>query len=158
MQRITITLDDELLERLDAHMRLAGTTNRSETLRELARRALLASRNEHDGDCIGVLSFARDNDAPGGGEGSTSLLGARHDQAMAMLAAPLDHRSHLEILVMHGRSAEVRAAAEGVFARRGVRHGSLALVPVRREQATHAHGDAEAQPHVHLVVREGFDT
>ncbi len=156
MQRITIALDDELLERLDAHMRRAGASNRSETLRDLVRRALLALDGDHDGDCVGILSYARDLGAHGPHDCPTALLNAQHDRMMAMLAAPLDHRSHVEVVVLNGRRDEVRAEAERVFARRGVRHGALALVPVSRERQRHVHGDGVVHEHEHLSVREAF--
>mgnify|MGYP005849537917 CR=1 FL=1 len=156
MQRITIALDDELMDQLDAHMRRASTSNRSETLRDLVRRALLTLGGDHDGDCVGIVSYARDLTAHAADDCPTALLAAQHDRAMAMLAAPLDHRSHVEVIVLNGRSDDVRAEAERVFARRGVRHGALALVPVSRERQRHVHGDGLVHEHEHLTVREGF--
>ena len=40
MQRITITIDEDLATRLDAHVEAMGASNRSEAIRDLIRRGL----------------------------------------------------------------------------------------------------------------------
>ena len=40
MQRVTIAIDDELMDSLDAYMRASGHQNRSEAVRDLVRAAL----------------------------------------------------------------------------------------------------------------------
>jgi predicted transcriptional regulator len=43
MQRTTITLDDDLMERLDEVIRERGYANRSEAIRDLARKRRIAT-------------------------------------------------------------------------------------------------------------------
>lgn len=155
MQRITITIEDELLAELDAHMEASGATNRSEALRDLLRRAL--SREAPAGaECIGIVSYTLDLSRRDLGRRVPLGRHERHDHAVAALSVPLDHDEAVEVTVMRGHVGEVESYANGLFAERGVRHGRLALIPVHTEMELHEHGPEGAHRHEHTRVRESF--
>jgi CopG family transcriptional regulator, nickel-responsive regulator len=153
VQRITVTLDDELLSALDRLMARSNATNRSEALRELLRLAL-RSDLPAERDCIGVMSYVIDPSRRNLGQRVPQGRQARHDATVAALAVPLDHDSTIEVAVMRGRIGEVEAYANSLFLERGVRHGSLSLIPVRTEIEVHEHGGAP-HAHPHFRVLEG---
>lgn len=153
MQRITVTLDDDLLAALDRLMERSNATNRSEALRELLRNALRSEVPE-ERDCIGVMSYVIDPSVRGLGQRVPQSRQARHDTAIAALAVPLDHDTSVEVAVIKGRVGDVEAYANGLFLERGVWHGHLALIPVRTEIEVHDHGGAP-HPHVHFRVQNG---
>jgi len=64
---------------------------------------------------------------------------AHHGLAQATLHVHLDHDSCLEVTVLKGRSAEVKAFADHVIAERGVRHGHITYMPA--DVSPHPHGD-----------------
>ena len=49
----------------------------------------------------------------------------------------LDHDNCLETLCLRGDNAEVRVFVEKLSAERGVRHGTLNLIPVESEASPH---------------------
>lgn len=153
MQRITVTLDDDLLLALDQLMERSQATNRSEALRELLRHALKTDLPA-ERDCIGVISYVIDPSRRNLGQRVPQSRQARHDATVAALAVPLDHDSTIEVAVMRGRIGEVEAYANSLFLERGVRHGSLSLIPVRTEIEVHEHGGAP-HAHPHFRVLEG---
>src|SRR5262245_65897056 len=59
MQRVTITIDDDLLAEIDAFMAGRGYANRSEAIRDLARSGLSQSSLEvvHDRNCFATMSY-----------------------------------------------------------------------------------------------------
>ena len=65
MQRVTITIDDDLVAEIDAFMTGRGYANRSETIRDLARSGLSQSSLEvaHDRNCVATLSYVYDHAA-----------------------------------------------------------------------------------------------
>ncbi len=153
MRRITITLSDDIANALDLFMQESGAGNRSEAIRDLVRRAMSErSLGPAQAECIGVVSYTVDQ--------SQRNLGARlaqrrldaHDRHIAALSIPLDHSTALEIEVARGPLGEIGARADALFAERGVAHGSLALVPVKRA----AHFHADGRPHEHLHVQPSF--
>ena len=141
MQRVTITIDDDLVAEIDAFMAGRGYANRSEAIRDLARSGLSQSNLEvaHDRNCVATLSYVYDHAARELPKRLTQDFHAHHGLAQATLHVHLDHDSCLEVTVLRGRSAEVKAFADHVIAERGVRHGHIAYMPA----------DVGAHPHDH---------
>jgi CopG family nickel-responsive transcriptional regulator len=80
----------------------------------------------------------------------------RHDQTVAAMSVPLYHSTMIEVAVMQGPAAEVQTYEDALLIKRGVMHGTLALIPVVKETMFHAHGVGSAHTHVHLKVQEAF--
>jgi CopG family nickel-responsive transcriptional regulator len=153
MQRVTVVVDDELLDEIDAIAETAGYANRSEALRDLARRGIRQASEEAgaDGDCVATLTYAYDFSHRDLAKRLAILLSARHDLVVASLQVHLDHTSRLEISVLRGAAREVTRLGEQIIAERGVRYGRLVVTPVELTHERHGHhGEA---PHEHLHVR-----
>lgn len=155
MRRITITIDDALLARLDALMAASGAQNRSETLRDLVRRAL-SGQAPAGAECLGVVSCVVDTARPDLARRLPQHRLAHHDSTIAALSVPLDHGAALEVIVAGGTVGRIDSFANALFLERGVRHGALALVPVERHVERHTHG-GETHAHDHLHVRDSFE-
>ena len=155
MERITATLDEDLVEELDRFQKDRGYQNRSEALRDLVRAGLqeAAKENEAGGACIGALVYVYDHEVRTLARRLTIAQHDHHDLSVATLHVHLDHHSCLEVAVLRGASAEVRHFAEHVIAERGVRHGRLVVVPVALEPETHVHGGGRPRTHSHAHVR-----
>jgi CopG family nickel-responsive transcriptional regulator len=142
MQRVTITIDDDLVAEIDAFMAGRGYANRSEAIRDLARAGLsqssLEAVQDQDRDCVAALSYVYDHAARELPKRLTQDFHAHHGLAQATLHVHLDHDSCLEVTVLKGKSAEVKAFADHVIAERGVRHGHIAYMPA--DVSAPAHG------------------
>ena len=159
MQRVTITIDDDLVAEIDAFMAGRGYGNRSEAIRDLARAGLsqssLEAVQDHDRDCVATLSYVYDHASRELPKRLTQDFHEHHGLAQATLHVHLDHDSCLEVTVLKGRSAEVKAFADHVIAERGVRHGHIAYMPAdvgahphdpdleRRHDHSHFHAPAD---------------
>jgi CopG family nickel-responsive transcriptional regulator len=155
MQRTTITLDDDLVQRLDEFMADRRYANRSEAIRDLVRSglersALVASPGSH---CLAAAIYVYDHEARELSRRLTRAAHEHHDLSLATLHVHLDHESCMEVTVLRGQVDEVQHFADHVIAERGVRHGQLVLMPVQERTETHAHGHAHSGPHRHLHVR-----
>jgi len=142
MQRLTITIDDDLVADVDEFIAKHGYANRSEAFRDLLRSAL-----EHTGGdaasnrpCIATLSYVYDHAARELPKRLTNEYHEHHDLAQATLHVHIDHDSCLEVTVLKGKGNEVKAFADQVIAERGVRHGHVVVMPIE----PHAHGHAHA--------------
>jgi len=157
MQRISITIEDALLEQLDAYMTRSGASNRSEALRDLVRRGLVADTDPNaKTECVGVFSYTLDPTVRELGRRVPQGRHDHHDRTIAAMSVPLDHTSAVEVAVMRGKVNEISTYANRLFLERGVMHGNLALIPVKSEIEFHVHGDGEAHSHGHLRVQESF--
>ena len=139
MQRVTITMDDDLAAELDRYMSVRDYANRSEAIRDLARSGLQQAAIETAGsrECFATLSYVYDHAERELPKRLSKDFHEHHDLAQATLHVHIDHDSCLEVTVLKGRGSEVKALADHVIAERGVRHGHVVMMPIERD---HAHG------------------
>lgn len=133
MQRVTMTLDDGLLAELDALAAARGYQNRSEAARDLLRAGMREAREdagaESGGACVGALVYVYDHEARELPKRLTRSAHAHAHLSLATLHVHMDHDTCLEVAILKGAPADVRAQAGQVIAERGVRHGRLVLLP-----------------------------
>ncbi|HEX2825514.1 MAG TPA: nickel-responsive transcriptional regulator NikR [Burkholderiales bacterium] len=146
MERITISLEDDLAREFDAFMHAKGYTNRSEAIRDLLRAEL--DRQHLDARaapaCVGVLSYVYDHHERNLAARLTGRAHDHHDLVISSMHAHLDHESCVETQLLQGATAQVRRFADAVVAETGVRHGALNLIPVQ---------SAKRPAHKHLHLR-----
>lgn len=146
MQRVTITLDDDLMADLDKLIEERGYQNRSEAIRDLTRAGIQQTAVETDttGECVAAVAYVYDH---GARELSKRLTDTYHDHqalSLATLHVHLDSSNCMEVTVLRGDLGEVRHFAEHVVAERGVKHGRLVVMPVGRLGHSHRGGGHEA--------------
>lgn len=138
MQRISVTIDDDLLEGIDALSARRGYTSRSEAVRDIVRERL-AQENLSRGDeapCVAVLSYVYEHETRELSKRLTAAQHHHHDISVSTLHVHLSNADCLEVTVMKGTTDEVRAFADAVTSQRGVRHGHLSVIPT---VAKHGH-------------------
>ena len=153
MQRITLSIDDDLAAALDRHVQRHGYASRSEALRDILRDvqargrldqrktgAGTAGASASDAFCIATLAYVYDHETRALGQRLTEAQHRHHDLQVATMHVHLDHDSCLEVAVLRGPAAELRALADETTSQRGVRHGQLHLVPAEVRHARHVHG------------------
>jgi len=156
MQRVTITLDDELVEAIDRIIAARGYQNRSEAIRDLARAGMTeleeATPTQHEG--VAALVYVYDHEGRELAKRLTRSFHDHHDLSLATMHVHLDHESCMEVAVLRGAMGDIRHFAEHVISERGVRHGRLVAVPVEVTTETHTHGGPHSRRHLHTHVRE----
>jgi CopG family transcriptional regulator, nickel-responsive regulator len=155
MQRVTVTLDDELGAELERYMVVRGYSNRSEAIRDLARAGMQQARGEASdkGDCVAALVYVYDRTVRELANRLAETHHHRHDLSVAAMRVHLDHASCMEVALLRGETHDVRHFAEHVIAERGVRHGRLVAIPVEMKEETHPHGNERTKKHPHIHVR-----
>jgi CopG family nickel-responsive transcriptional regulator len=152
MQRVTITLDDDLMADLDRIIAARGYQNRSEAIRDLARSGLEQAAVEAAGsrNCVAALVYVYDHHARDLPKRLTQEFHDHHDLSQATLHVHLDHESCLEVTVLKGQGSEVQSFANRVIAERGVRHGHVVYVPAPDGKAPkHSHEHSHSHEHGH---------
>ncbi len=154
MQRVTISLDDDLAQAFDALARTRGYASRSEAVRDLVRRDVDGARLAGPrGTCVATLSYVYGHRTRALAARLLDLQHAHHTLVVATTHVILDHDAVLETVVLRGPTAAVTAFADAVIAERGVRFGSVNVVAVEPNDRHadpaphHHHGHAHASPH-----------
>ena len=147
MQRVTITLDDALMDELDAIIAARGYQNRSEAIRDLARAGIRDAAEGVDAkrDCVAALVYVYDHAARELSKRLTNAYHEQHELSLASLHVHLDEDTCLEVTVLRGKSGDVQHFGEHVIAERGVRHGKIVRMPMEdtgkpRKASHHHHG------------------
>jgi CopG family nickel-responsive transcriptional regulator len=147
MQRLTITVDDELMAEIDHLVASRGYQNRSEAIRDLARAGLQQAALDagETQDCVAALVYVYDHAARELSKRLTRAFHDHHKLSLASLHVHLDHDSCMEVNVLRGRSDEVQQLAQHVVAERGVRYGQVVLMAApAREGAETRHGTSHS--------------
>jgi CopG family nickel-responsive transcriptional regulator len=149
LSRIGIALDSELLKRFDGSIQRRGYTNRSEAFRDLIRDRLVTEQTaEPDATVVGTVTLIFDHHAHGVTEKLTEAQHAHHELVVSTSHAHLDLDSCLEVLIVHGKSAQVAQFADLLIGLKGVQHGRLVMtVPAHAIEHTHEHGHKHSHKH-----------
>lgn len=148
VERITITIDDDLLVAIDAFMARKGYPSRSEVLRDAMRWALDRETALGDGNCFATLSYVYDHATRRLADRLTDSYHKQHDLTVASLHVHLDLEACLEVAVLRGAVNDVTAFADTLAAQRGVRHASLHVIPDDRRDERQA-PEVRAEHHRH---------
>ena len=127
VSRIGVSLEDDLLQEFDRLLERRGYEHRSEAIRDLIRETLVAESVDSNKPVVGTLTLVYDHHVP---NLSQKLTEVQHHGGALVLAAThvhLDHNYCLEVIIMKGRSNEIREIADRMLAMRGVELGKLVL-------------------------------
>jgi CopG family nickel-responsive transcriptional regulator len=95
---------------------------------------------EPDAIVVGTVTLIYDH-AHGITEKLTEAQHAHHELVVSTSHAHLDHDSCLEVLIVHGKSAQVAQFADMLIGLKGVQHGRLVMtVPAHELEHPHEHG------------------
>ena len=151
MERLTISLNDQLAEQFDVVMHKRGYFNRSEAVRDLIRDLLDTVRiEEHaEGRCIATLSYIYSHHESELASSLTAVHHDHHDLTLSTMHVHMDHDNCLEVTILSGSIKKVKDFANHIIATRGVRHGKLHLLPV---ETAHEHYSPDSSLHVHSAA------
>jgi CopG family nickel-responsive transcriptional regulator len=165
MQRVTVTIDDDLLEEIDALCQRKGYQSRSEAMRDIVRAELTrastsatTSAPADDEICNATLTYVYNHETRALASRLTTNHHHHSDMSISTTHVHLDHDNCLEVSILRGPVGKLQAFADSVISQRGVRHGALHIMPPEpaapakphtHRHHDHDHGDAQAHGHHH---------
>lgn len=131
MQRITITIDDDLMETLDHMIEHKGYSNRSEAIRDLARAGMKVDLEQTNklASCVGVLSYVYEHEARDLAKRITATHHDHHDMTIASMHVHLDKGNCLEVSLLRGHVKALKEFSNAIISQRAVIHGDLTIIP-----------------------------
>ena len=128
LQRIGISLDDDLLERFDRLIADKGYVNRSEAVRDLIRGELVHrewSVSRSDEERVVVVTLVYDHDSSSLAQKLTHIQHENHLAVVSSLHVHMDAHNCLEVLVLRGRAQDIVRMGESLASTRGVKFGKV---------------------------------
>ena len=140
MQRITLSIDDDLADYFVRYAEERGYRNRSEAMRDILRN--LASSEELEDPapgtfCVGVASYIYDHHERQLAMRLTELQHEHGDLVISHMHAHANRDDCLDTVFLSGSGEAVRGFADALVAEPGVRHGHVNIIPA--ENSVHAH-------------------
>jgi CopG family transcriptional regulator, nickel-responsive regulator len=141
LARIGVAIEQDLLDEFDQLVKHRGYSSRSEAFRDLIRNELNHVKISAPGkEVVGTLTIIYDHHVRLLSERLTEMQHEHHDAIVSTLHVHLDHDHCLEVLVLRGKSGDVKGIADRLIATKGVEQGRLTLAAAEPE---HSH------PHPH---------
>lgn len=132
LARFSISMDEELLMRLDRHLRRCGYTNRSEAFRDMARKILAEERLKNpNAEGVAVLSIVYDHHRLELPSRITDLQHKNIKRVVCTLHIHLDEHHCLEVVVLRGKAAKLYEIGDSLIGLNGVKYGRINLVVPR---------------------------
>jgi CopG family nickel-responsive transcriptional regulator len=148
--RFGVAIEPKLLAQIDALAATRGCT-RSELLRDMARAEVVRSAIQKRVPAVAAVTLVYNHHVRELSERLTSIQHDLGDRVRSAMHVHLDHENCLEVIVMRGRSDELRSAADRMLATRGVTQGGIEMVPesALAMSRTHRHARPEVGVEVH---------
>lgn len=126
--RFGVSIENKLLEKFDHLISARGYHNRSEAIRDLIRNELVNQQwVDNEAESVGTITIIFDHHVR---ELTEMLTNVQHQFTHQIIAAThvhLDHDNCLEVIVVKGKTANIRKIADKLISLRGVKHGKLVM-------------------------------
>ncbi|HPO16084.1 MAG TPA: nickel-responsive transcriptional regulator NikR [Candidatus Hydrogenedentes bacterium] len=127
VERVSISLEKPLLERLERLVREGNYSNRSEYIRDLIRDKLVEKEWDRDEEAVGTVTFIYNHHTRGLTDRLTHVQHDYHDVILATMHIHLDHDLCAETVVVRGRGKQIDRLANMLRQQKGVLHASLSI-------------------------------
>mgnify|MGYP001599066196 CR=1 FL=1 len=125
--RFGVSLEDDLLNKFDRHIKQHKYTNRSEAVRDLIREELVKKEWTENKQVTGAITIVYDHHTR---ELVNKVLDIQHDHHDCILSTQhihLDHRNCFEIIVTSGKAREIEKLFVKLKSTKGVKHAGFLM-------------------------------
>jgi len=126
--RFGISMERDLMDRLDQEIVKRGYPNRSEAIRDLVRAQLVELEwSQENEEVAGTVTIIYNHHVRGLSDMLLELQHEHHEMIISVMHVHLEHDNCLEVMVIKGKAAEARELAGRLIGVKGVKHGKLTI-------------------------------
>jgi CopG family transcriptional regulator, nickel-responsive regulator len=134
--RFSISMAQDLVDQLDAMIRVKGYANRSQAVADMVRDQLVEHHGQSQAhEMAGTITLVYDHHKR---NIQALLTDIQHDYGNLIIAAMhvhLDHHNCMEVLALRGRAGDLKEVADRLTTAKGVKHGKLTVTTTGKEFA-----------------------
>ena len=127
LSRFSISIEKQLLDRLEGMVEKHHYANRSEFVRDLLRDRLVEEEWKDNEEVVGTITLVYDHETRELSKKLTRLQHHHHDQVLASTHVHLDSHMCAEMVLTKGPAGEIRQMADMLRQQKGVLHAGLSL-------------------------------
>lgn len=136
IERVGVSLDEELLGRFDALIGKQGYANRSEAIRDLIRARLDQQQLEKSStEAVAAILLVYDHHST---NLTSKLNHLQHNHLLQIIVSThvhLDHYNCLEVIILKGKVGEIQKLADQMISLKGVKLGRTNLMTTGKDLA-----------------------
>lgn len=125
VSRISVSIEEPLLERFEAYLKENGFPTRSEGVKHLIRNLLVEEEWQKGTNVAASLSIVYDHHKGGLMERLVDIQHAFEQLVVCTQHVHLDHHNCMEVLVLKGDAADIRELYTQLKSVKGLKHCSL---------------------------------
>jgi len=124
--RFGISLKSPLLKRFDRLIKEKGYASRSEAIRDLIRDSLVTEEWKSDNtETVGTITLVYSHDTRELNDTLNDIQHHYHHLVISTTHIHLDGHNCLEVIIVKGRTEDIKAVADRLIGTKGVKHGKL---------------------------------
>jgi CopG family nickel-responsive transcriptional regulator len=134
ISRFGVSIDSQLIKKFDALIGRKGYATRSEAIRDMIRETLVEQDWESgEQETVGTITIVYNHHTRELEHALTDMQHKSFHQIVSTLHVHLDAHNCLEVLVVKGKSQEIRKIADRLIGTKGVKHGKLTTTTTGKE-------------------------
>ena len=127
VKRFGVSLEEDLLEKLDELVIKQQFPNRSQAIRFLIQKSLVEEKWEGNENVAGAIVLVYDHHKRELQKKSTSVQHEFHNLILSVQHVHLDHHYCLETIAVKGKAVALIQLADQLIALKGIKHGKLVM-------------------------------
>ncbi len=132
--RFGVSIDSQLGKKFDEHIKRKGYSTRSEAIRDMIRDTLVEEQWESGKhETVGTITIVYNHHTRELDHALTDLQHQSYHQIISALHVHLDVHNCLEVVVVKGKSHEIKKIADRLIGTKGVKHGKLTMTTTGKE-------------------------
>jgi CopG family nickel-responsive transcriptional regulator len=129
LQRIGVSLENDLLGRFDALISQQGYANRSEAIRDLIREKLAREHLENpNAKAVAAVFVVYDHHHPQLAQKLTALQHNDYLKIISSVHIHIGHHDCLEVILLKGKVGEITRLGDSIVSLKGVKLGRVNLI------------------------------
>lgn len=126
--RFGVSIKPELLDKFDKIIKKKGYNNRSEAIRDIIRKSIVKEDTiPPNSEAIGTLTMIYNHHEGTLKNKLLDLQHKHHNEILSTTHIHVDHHNCLEVLVLKGKTGEIKKLADNITALKGIKHGELVI-------------------------------
>jgi CopG family nickel-responsive transcriptional regulator len=132
--RFGVSIESQLIKKFDALIARKGYATRSEAIRDMIRDTLVEREWESgEHETVGTITVVYNHHTRELEHALTDMQHRSFHHIVSTLHVHLDAHNCLEVLVVKGRSQDIKKIADRLIGTRGVKHGKLTMTTTGKE-------------------------